>query len=156
MKSKPTLTCTYLFDDGHAVQIFEKEDADAGRITYAVVIERFTEAECNFSGRIIFGRYREGMTALIRTARQIRATEPNSNWGSDATKKAGIAVGSLTVTTAQGDLYWYDMPGLISGCYTFQGGPAYAEKFDPNILHWAMHRVSKIIRVKSANQLQPA
>ncbi len=155
MKTKPQLTCTYLFADGHAVQIFEKEDPDAGRVTFAVVTEAFTAATCSFTGRLIIGRHNEALTEVLRTARSIRAQEPSISWGSEATKKAGIPCGYLGITTRHGDLYWHDLPGLISSCYTYQGGPAYAEAFNAEDTHWAMHRISRIIRKpKPQPQLQ--
>ena len=156
MKPKPRITCTYLFSDGHAVQVFEKSDPDAGRLQFVVITERFTTAACEFSGRLIFGRYHEAIVQLLRTARRIRAQEPSLDAGSENTKKAGIPVGALTVYNQHGDLHWSSMPSLISAPFTYQAGAHYDEAFDPHATIWAMHPVSRIIRVPQPQpQLQP-
>ena len=45
-----------------------------------------------------------------------------------------------------GCLEWYDMPGTISGCYTYQ--PQAGESFDPKMRQWCQANVSKIFPAK--------
>lgn len=145
------LTCTYLFPDGHAVQVFEKHDPDAGLVQFVEVHERFTAARLDFTGRIIFGRHNGGLADVVRRlATGIRATAPSVDQGSEATRKAGIYLGTLTVETKGGAIYFHEFPALLSGEYTYQPGATYAEKFNPDMSSWADHRVAKVHRIPVA------
>jgi hypothetical protein len=145
--SKKTLTCSYLYADGHAVLIYEKEDSDAGTITFCEIHEKWTEASISFKGRIIFSRYDSEMMKLAKRAVAIRATEASTNYGSDNTKKLGIAYGSLEFSMSRSErygnsLHFCELPGLIGGSYTYQ--PKNEEKCPtPDEMHWGMLRIAK-------------
>jgi hypothetical protein len=145
--AKPRLTVTYLYADKHAVQIWEKQDPDAGTIEYVEVIERYTEAYCTFTGRLIFGRWHEAVANLCRRASGIRAEAPEVGRGSDATRKHGLAVGTLELHIKEGQIHWHDMPSLISSCYTYQ--PDQCETFNPDLASWSDRRVARIHRAKA-------
>lgn len=142
------LTCTYLFADGHAVQVFEKNDRDAGTVRFCEIHERFTEAALRFTGRLIFGRYEDGMPSLVKQALRIEAQEASANSGSDKTRAMGIAVGWLALDLKGGRVQFDSMPSILSSSYTYQPGSDYAETFDPNALTWGDCRVAKIHRAK--------
>jgi hypothetical protein len=145
MKAKQT--CAYLYADGHAVLVFE-QDVRVGKfsqtIEYVVIHEKFTQAQCSFKGRLILGRYTaSGLIKLVKSASRIDAKEPRQDYGSENTRKLGIAVGSLTFDFSDGSsLYFYDMPNLISGPYHYQ--PENIESFDATATTWASHKVAEI------------
>jgi len=141
-------TVTYLYADGHAVVLFEKQDKDAGLITFAEVFEQWTKATCSFEGRVIIGRYSEGLAWLCKQAVSIRAKVPKVDAGSEGTRAKGIAFGTLEVVSKGGSLYFHDMPGTISGPYCYQ--PEQEERFDAGLARWGNYPVSTIHRVKTA------
>lgn len=145
MKARPT--CTYLYADGHAVIVYEKQDPDAGLLWFVEIVERWTEATLSFSGRIVIGRYSEGLAWLCKGARVIRAKAPSLDSGSEGTRAKGIVFGTLEVVTKGGSLYFHDMPGTISGPYHYQ--PQYEDVFDPNVTHWGNYPVARVHRVKA-------
>ena len=142
MKNKPTVT--YLYADGHAVVLFEKTDKHAGKIEWVEVFEEWTKATCSFQGRVIIGRYSEGLAWLCKQATAIRAKEPRVDAGSEGTRAKGILFGTLEVVTKGGSLYFHDMPATISGPYTYQ--PEHVETFDAGLARWGNHPVAKIHR----------
>jgi hypothetical protein len=144
---KPELTTTYLFEDGHAVQIFQKHDRDCGTISFAVITEKFTKAVCSFTGRITLGRSGNGVAGLLRDALQIRAKTPSIENGSDNTRERKLAVGYLMITTKDGEIIFTTIPDLISAPFSYQAGPTYEEKFDPKLTQWAHCRVARIVRL---------
>lgn len=150
---KPELTTTYLFEDGHAVQIFRKYDRHCGPLDFAVITEKFTKAVCSFTGRITIGRSGNGVAGLLRDALQIRAKIPSIDNGSDNTRDRKLSVGYLIITTKDGEIVFTTIPELISAPFSYQAGPVYEEKFDPMLTHWAHCRVARIVRLaKPASQ----
>ena len=147
-------TVTYLFADGHAVQLFEKQDKDCGSICFAEVFEKFTDATLAFEGRIVIGRYSGGLAHLLKSAESIRAAEPKIDAGSQGTREKGIPFGTLEVGTKHGSLYFHDMPGTISGPYHYQ--PENGETFDAGIARWSDYPVARVHRVKQATVLAMA
>lgn len=147
MKNQKRLTCTYLYADGHAVQLFEKNDPDAGNIEFVEITEKFTEAHLSFEGRILFDRYNDGLVWLAKNALRIEAREASLERGSDNTKKLGIAVGHCEFKMKFGDVWFTSMDRVISCPYTYQ--PKNTETFDPTLTHWCAHHVAKIHRVKA-------
>jgi len=158
VKPQPRLTTTYVFADGHAVQLFEKHDPDCGPLEFAVVTEQFTRGACSFTGRLTIGRFAGGLTGLLRDALNIRAKTPSVENGSDNTRLRNIAVGYLIVTTKDGDIIFNTMPDLISAPFSHQAeDDIYAERFDPNLTKWGHCRVSKVISAKvQPARVQPA
>jgi prepilin-type processing-associated H-X9-DG protein len=150
---KKHLTCTYLFADGHAVELYEKTDKDCGRVQFAEITQRWTKARCNFTGRLIFGRFRTGIAHLAKTAYSIQATTPSITHGSDNTRKLGIPVGYLEIAVKPGcSVSFYDMPSCISGEYTYQAGDNYGETFDPSLTSWSGIPVARIHLAKNTVQ----
>lgn len=143
---KPELTTTYLFEDGHAVQIFRKYDRHCGPLDFAVITEKFTKAVCSFTGRITLGRSGNGVAGLLRGALQIRTKAPSIENGSNNTRQRNLAVGYLMITTKDGEIMFTTIPDLISAPFSYQAGPAYEEKFDPNLHQWAHSCVARIVR----------
>lgn len=148
MKTKPIATCVYLYNDRHAVVMYEKRDEHVGTVQFVEIHERWTEANCNFSGRLIFDRYNMGMWKVARKAIHIRASEATFKGGSDKTRNLGIAVGSLEIwLDNEHALHWNDFRNVISNCYTHQ--PEMEEKFDPNLKEWSGHKVAKIVMAEN-------
>jgi hypothetical protein len=148
------LTCAYLYADGHAVLVYEKNDKDAGDIRFVEIHEKYTDARLSFEGRIIFSRGEMAMLKLARKAARIEAKAPSVKNGSEKTQRLGIALGYLTIDFGGGyddSLYCYSMPDLISGQWTYQ--PEVIETC-PNSseLFWGNYRVSKFI---SATKPEP-
>lgn len=144
-------TVTYLYADGHAVVVYEKQDKQAGLVEWVEVYEQWTKADCNFQGRIIIGRYTGAMAWLCsKQATLIRAKSPSIDYGSQGTKEKGIAVGLLEIETKEGSFYWHDMPGVMSAPYTYQ--PEQCENFDAGLARWAGRPVARIHRKAQAMQ----
>jgi hypothetical protein len=112
----------------------------------------------DFDGRVIFGCGRGEMARLAQRATRISAKMPSIDNGSASTKKIGQPVGSLHFYFG-GDwghaLYFSDMPGLISGDYTYQGGADYAEVFNSELTRWGHIPVART-HLDKARSLQLA
>lgn len=118
---KKKLTCSYLYEDGHAVLVYEKIDPDAGRISFCEVHEKLVEGNCGFTGRLIFSRYDSAMLDICKKAHAIRAHEASLDSGSDNTKRLGISYGYLEIWLSNDKtLNFTELPGTISGSYTYQ------------------------------------
>lgn len=122
--SKKKIRSSYLYADGHAVIIYEKEDKDAGTVEFVEVHEKWTNARLGFKGRLTFGQFEQEMLHLAKRAYAIEAKEPRTDYGSENTKRMGIAVGYLTYEMRPGgygsSLHWTTMPGVISAGFTYQ------------------------------------
>ena len=95
------------------------------------------------------------MLNLCRRSIAVRAKTPTIEAGSTRTKELGIPVGTLEVQLGIDHLdhvFFHDLDGVLSGQYKYQ--PEMAEKFDPEISHWADYRVVKVHRVRA--KAQPA
>lgn len=139
----------YLYADGHAVVIRTEKTKRAGTVEYAEVYENWGP-RCDFQGRIIFYN-RSGLGKHSRKAKNISAREASTENGSDATRKAGIAVGSIFLGFGPGEgFYIYDFPNLLSACYTYQ--PDVIETFNPDIRVWGTQQVMRVFRKKIAPQ----
>lgn len=136
---------TYLYADGHAVQVFSKTDKDAGEIRFVEITEKFTAACCSFEGRLVFSRYDDAIAQLCRRAKIIRAHAADVRHGSENTKRLGIRIGTLEIIAKEGSFRWREMPDCISGAYTYQ--PEHADAFDPDACSWGNYRVGKIHRI---------
>lgn len=144
-----TLRSTYLYADGHAVLLFKKQDKEAGEIEFVEIVERFTDASLSFTGRLVIGPYSGAVSHVIKLADSVRAKVPTLNDGSEGTRAKGIAFGTLEVRLGKhGSLYFHDMPGTISGPYTYQ--PDHVETFDAGCGRWGGYGVARIHRVKPA------
>jgi len=144
---KASIYCAYLYADGHAVVIYEKQDSDAGSIKYVEVYEKLGP-ECNFKGRLVV--HRGGLFNLLRRAKIVRAVTPSLSHGSQNTQEKGIEVGYLELTMSNDwtdTIAFYEMPGLISGPHTYQPTGA-DEAFDPDASIWGQYRIARVHRVK--------
>ena len=151
------LKCTYLYADGHAVQIYSKRDPDAGEIEFAEITEKFTTAKIRFSGRLVFHWGHDALADLCRKADRIDASEASIENGSEASRRIGQPVGYLTIYPSKDreiGLHFYDLPGLLSGAYSYQ--PDTEEKFNPNLTVYGAYRVSKVHLEKRAPAAQVA
>jgi hypothetical protein len=136
--------CVYLYSDGHAVVVFEKNDRELGRVQYVEIVQQWTKASCNFTGRIVLGRmHSEGLADWMREADIITIKAPTFDAGSEATRDRGIPVGSLDLHfPKRGSLYWTVMPSIISAPYTYQ--PDNVETFDPTLTEWSGMHVARV------------
>lgn len=129
------LSCSYLYTDGTLIQIFDESrltegreimigqtaDVTLGYCTFSLSkrIERFRATEVQ--GRIVFSRYEAvGVLELARGGK-IEATMPNLEQGSQNTKKRGLEVQYVSITSAKGlKLDWCEIPSLIGGTFCLQ------------------------------------
>lgn len=150
MKTK-SVSCAYLYADGHAVLVYEKRDADAGTIKFVEIHEKFTEAKLFFKGRIVLGGYgKEGILKLIPQAIRIEADAQESSHGSENTRRLGIKVGGLDVILkGEARLHFVSLD-VISAPYTYQ--PEHEEKFNPSLGTWGDCNVAKIHRVETKGE----
>jgi hypothetical protein len=155
MKKTDTVNCLYLFEDRHAVVVYSTNHPKVGRSEYVEIHECLPDpnAVMQFTGRIVFSGSisAAGFLAVLKGARQVRATVPSIKNGSMGTERINQPVGSLTITLPQpwADLYFYDMPGLISGGYVYnEDQMSYNETFNPDIREWGGKNVAKIYRIK--------
>lgn len=152
---KPTFRTSYLFQDGHAVVIYEKPDKHAGKVEWCEIIQKLGPV-CLFTGRIVIPTL--ALFELTRKALHVRAKPPEINMGSANTKRLGIPVGYVRLQMIRdqydGDVTFQLMPSIISAPFTVQ--PENAEPFDPNARYWGGSRVHKIHLVKQQPQPQPA
>lgn len=148
---KKRIRSSYLYADGHAVLIWEKDDKDAGTVEFVEIFEKWTDAKLRFEGRIVFGNYDFEMMRLAKKAYAIEASEASLNRGSDNTKKNGIRVGSLTYEMSPGysnSLCWTTMPDLISCSFTYQ--PLTSEPCPKaEDYFWSAKRISKFHKAES-------
>jgi len=150
---KKRMTCAYLYEDGHAVILYEKHDRDAGTVEFAEVHEKYCDARLDFKGRIVFGRYgAAGFLRLARMAKVITAKEPSTDRGSQNTQRLGIPVGSLEFDFEGNHgcdcAHFNTMPTILGDGYTYQ--PDINDKFDDNLSSWGITRVARVHRVKPA------
>lgn len=158
MKTQKTIRCSYLYADGHAVIIWEKQDPDAGKIEYAEVHEKWTEAKLYFKGRLIFGQFEQEMLKLAKRATSIQCSEASTEHGSENTRKLHIPVGHLCFHMGSGysdSLTFHELPGLLSGAYTYQHDnrdtcPA------PDARTWGLVNIGKFHPAKQATATQAA
>lgn len=135
--------CGYLYEDGHAVIVYEKKDKIVGHIQFVEIVEK-VRANCTFRGRIVFQE--SALLTLAANAQKIFVEEPSVTAGSAKTRELGIAIGCLTIQLGfsyYDSVCFFDMPGVLSGRYTYQ--PEVAEVFDSNLKFWSDYPVGKII-----------
>lgn len=140
---------TYLYGDGHAVQVFAKNDPHVGRIEWAEIIERFGP-ETLFSGRLILNG---GAAEFVRAAVAVGASAAAVENGSDSSKALGLPVGSVTLQGRSGSLILSLTPTILGSDIAFQ--PEKDEPFDPNLKEFGCLRVAKVHRVKEAAEATP-
>jgi len=153
-KLQSTAYCGYLHSDGHCVIIHEGKHPQAGKVQWVEIIEQL-DLHCDFDGRIVFHNclhdHRFAML-LDGSVDSIRCTVPSTTFGSENTKRLGIAIGYLEFTSRKwnGSLGWHTMPGVISDGITYQpeNGEIFANRTDD--MFWSGHRISKIHRADMA------
>ena len=146
MKNR-TLSAFYLFQDKHAVAVYEKFDRESKMtLEYVEIHEQFVPDDCymQFSGRIIFGSYSDAIVNLLKTATGIEASAPDINNGSETMKKMGIPLGHVSIYNKHGEIMFDLMPSIVASRVTYQPGDGYKEIFDPNIARWSVYNVGKI------------
>ncbi len=158
-----TLNCQYLYTDGTLVAVYEErkggvvigETVDI-TLGYAKVIlskrtELFFGPKDAVIGRIVLHRGAEGFVTMAKGG-TVAATMPTIEAGSENTRKLGIAVQCVTLTTKAGvKLEWSETPSILSSNFHLQE----MEQTDPDRLHvgysWGSGRIWKItdLRAKS-------
>lgn len=107
----------YVHGDGHILVIFERW---TGRSHLEIVkVARLPDGVgCNFKGRIVCHNY-SGVpmlrAALAVGLLQVTARVPSVESGSEATKKAGLAIGHIEFSTLVGGLTHYSYPHISTG-----------------------------------------
>lgn len=98
----------YLYSDGHAVVCFEKDVRLGGSVTrfeYCEVFEKYTEAQIQFTGRLVFHQYHAAaFLRLAKIASRIECQVPSIDRGSDNTKRLGLAYSDLSFTIDGADV----------------------------------------------------
>lgn len=136
----------YLYADGHAVISRYEKTKRAGSVEFVEIYEKYGP-KCQFDGRIVFYS-RSGLGQHVKKAKEILATIPSLENGSDATRKAGIMVGSIFLGFGPAEGFRiYDFPGLLSASYTYQ--PDVIEAYSPHLERWGDARVHRIHPTKT-------
>ena len=142
------LSAFYLYSDVHAVAIYEQLVKGNG-IEYAEIFDGWVGVKCSllFAGRIVFHRYAGGLVHLTKGARSIQVAQPAVDRGSDASKRLGLKVGSLSIwaKNIKGEIQFDTLPDVMAGRFTLQ--PEVDEKFNPGLTQWGTAPVNKIHRV---------
>lgn len=122
-----TCKCAYLYADGHMVLKHEKNDPDAGTISWVTIYEH-TGVKSYFSdGRLIVDA---GALPFLLHASAVECKAATIKGGSDNTRRENIAVGSVTLRNGleYSGLTISTFPGLISCDFTYQ--PETPETFE--------------------------
>lgn len=146
-RAKPK--CTYLYADGHAVQVFEQNHDRAGRVEWVEIFQHFGPDVQFTRGRIVFHWGSDTLVNLVKKAWWVNAKPRSLENGSEASKKLGVEVGLLKVGLGK---HWneyvaFDDTSILSGHYCYQ--PECDEKFEDvaEKLYWADHRIHKVHRI---------
>ena len=149
-----TLQVAYLYADGHTVEVWEKEDKDAGTVEWIEIREAYAKPSFQ-TGRVIFSHPEWYPLYDLIKGKRVDATVPSLKQGSDNTRQQGFQVGNLVVHFPKGKtLYFKEIPGLISGDYTYQpdASEAFDEVRDREGLRWGDTTVRKVHRAASQYQ----
>lgn len=164
MKVAKTVSCVYLYGDGHAVEIHEEYHAKSGAThRWAEIHENWgpkvrlpagpSEAALEHGqGRItIHVRWNRGLVSIIRNAKEIRAHSASVERGSENTRRKGIVVGTFDIHTKDGNLSLDTFPNEMVPDLLYQEGEEYTSTFKgytpENIRTWGTHNVHKVHRV---------
>src|SRR6266404_5719870 len=153
-KQTRQLNHAYLYADGHAVLVYEKQDPDAGPIHFCEIYQKWTPAVCHFQGRLTFSRHEaRGFLRLARQAKEIRATVPSRDQGSQNSQKLELAVGRLEFDfgkhwTAGDCVNFISIPGLAATGFCYQ--PEQAEAFELAEGFWGHLRIARTFKVDPA------
>ena len=153
--SNKILRCAYLYADGHTVEIWEKADKDAGRVEWIEIREAYAKPTFE-TGRVILSNPNWSPLYDLIKDKRVDATVPVLRGGSENTEKQGFQVGGLTLNFPNGKrLHFRDMPGLISGEYTYQ--PDVSETFEEVKDHegrrWGLDSTIKKVHRKATQSL---
>lgn len=101
-------TCAYLYADGHAVVLYEKDVRLGGSVTrleYCEVFEKYTDAQLQFTGRLVLHRYHAAAyLRMAKIASRIECQVPSIERGSETTKRLGLAYSDLSFTIDGADV----------------------------------------------------
>ena len=153
LKILKTAAAGYIYSDGHAVIVHREHHPRVGEVEWVEVFEKIPAA-VRFTGRIVFSHPdKDRRFRLAWDAREICASTPSTNHGSENTKKLGLNVGSFSLNFADGtDLYWITMPDVIHNGLTYQ--PDNRDTFDATweagCSRWCGHRINIIHRATVA------
>jgi hypothetical protein len=148
MKNK-RLTAFYLYEDRHAIAVYEKYDADAARyIKFAELHEKFVpdNFSMNFKGRLIIDGYYRSIIDIIKRGEGLEIREPSINRGSDKTRRLNIAVGRIVIYTNKGEIVFNHMPDILGDGFTYQ--PDVTEVYNPHMTSWCDYNIAKIHRAE--------
>ena len=134
-----TARTMYLYGDGHAVIIHEKNDKQAGRVQWATLHESIG-VKADFTGRLIISH--AGAMAMLLASDAVRCTEPSITHGSENTRKLNIAVGNVSFDFGAGYTHFNLLDGLISCDFHYQADDKEAWADIADSYHWADYTVS--------------
>lgn len=121
-KLMTTLQTLYLYSDGHAVIVHEKQMREAGAVRWVTIHEdigvRTIFDNPDGSGRLIVSH--AAAVAMLCAAQSVRCEQPSVDRGSKLTKERGIAVGYVALNFGRGEVFLHQMPGLIGSDFTYQ------------------------------------
>lgn len=148
--SRPKLETAYLYGDGHAVLVYEKQDRDAGTVRFVDIVEKFGP-EVLFEGRVIL---KGGMIDLVRSAFEVAASDPTRERGSDNTRRLDLRVGYLTVRPKKHSepVSFVTIPDVLTENFTIQTEVHGEFGDDSERATWDDMPVRKVIREGKAVQ----
>jgi hypothetical protein len=142
----------YLYADGHVVIAMEKRTNIKGTSVateWAEIIEGYCRTGFQ-RGRIIIRDL--ALLELMENA-FVDVSEPSADRGSENTKRMGIQVSTLSVSTAKGNsLHISSFPDLISASFSYQNDVS--EKFE-DVSHRYNWHDSRIVKVYTLDGRNP-
>lgn len=144
-KTIKTADAAYLYAAGKLVIVHEITHPKLGRSRYVTLHD--VPKQTGFSGRIILhsrGAVRLAVFAFARTNMAVTASVASRENGSENTKTKDIAVGHVSFYLGprySDAVTFYEMPGLLSGNFTYQPDVAWAEP-EPFLGRWSDYPIA--------------
>lgn len=142
-KHLKTVTCAYIYTDGHAVLLHRESYKGIG-VEFATVHERAFEVH-QATGRLVV-HSREALAHLM-CSDWIGWKSAALENGSPKTKEAGIRVQTVFVSfLGAGETWINSAPDLISSEFTAQDEHTDAFIFSSNLDNWGTYKITEVVR----------
>lgn len=141
--ARKRIQTVYLYADGHAVAICEKNDPCAGKVEWVEIHERWGPQVLFCAGRLVL---KPELAQLLKSCVGVSAAPARVEAGSRNTRERGIALDTLElrVRGAEHPVVLHGIPEWLSGPWNYQGNVD--ETFDEvkDNSFWSTHTVAKV------------
>lgn len=145
--ARKRIQTVYLYSDGHAVAIWEKDDPSAGKVEWVEIHERWGPQVLFCAGRLVL---KPEMAQLLKSCVGVEAAPASVEAGSPNTRERGIALDTLSLRVRGADhpVILHGIPEWLSGPWLYQGNVD--ETFDEvkDCQLWSLHNVAKVHYIK--------